>query len=320
MDQYRTNLIIRVAKLHYELGMSQIEIAKQEHLSKSTVSRLIKLANDLGMVKITIVEPKHSYADLENEWIAKFHLKKVTILPDIVENKDILLQDICKAAAEDLPRYVDDHSVLGLAWGNTLSKLRTVLSNVKRKGVSVIQLNGGVSKVLYDVGSTNMVRAFVDAYQADGYLLPAPALVDNKEIAETIKSDSSLKETLDLAKHCQTAVYSIGTIGYNTTLYQMGYFNEEAYKKISQKAVGDVCSHFIDENGNLANEELDDRVIAAPLSLIRTIPNKVVIASGTQKAKAILAAIHGQLVDYLYIDQPTAAKVLQLSNQHERNI
>ena len=41
MDQYKINLILRVAKLHYELGMSQIEIARQEHLSKSTVSRLI---------------------------------------------------------------------------------------------------------------------------------------------------------------------------------------------------------------------------------------------------------------------------------------
>ena len=40
MDQYRINQILRVAKLHYELGMSQLEIGKKEHLSKSTVSRL----------------------------------------------------------------------------------------------------------------------------------------------------------------------------------------------------------------------------------------------------------------------------------------
>lgn len=128
MDNYRTNLIIRVAKLYYELGMSQIDISKQEHLSKSTVSRLIKLASDMGFVKISIVEPKHSYSDLENEFKGRFHLKKVTILPDMVDNHDVLVQDICAACAEDLPKLVDDNSILGVAWGSTMSKLRTVLT------------------------------------------------------------------------------------------------------------------------------------------------------------------------------------------------
>lgn len=320
MDQYRTNLIVRVAKMYYELGMSQIEISRQEHLSKSTVSRLIKLAGDMGLVKISIIEPKHSYSDLESEFITKFHLKNVTILPDIVDNQDILIQDICTAAAEDLPRLVNNHTVLGLAWGFTLSKLRTVLPSVKRKGVSIIQLNGGISRVLYDVGAANIIRSFVDAYKGDGYLLPAPALVDSKEIADSIKSDSSILETLDLAGKCQTAVYSIGTIGHNTTLYKMGYFSPEEYDKISEKAVGDVCSHFIDQKGNIADEQLDARVVAAPLPLIRAIPNKVVIASGLEKAQAILAALYGNLVDYLYIDQPTARKVLQLSSSYENSL
>lgn len=315
MDTYRTNLIIRVAKLYYELGMSQIDISRQEHLSKSTVSRLIKLASDMGFVKISIVEPKHSYSDLEQEFISRFHLKKVTILPDMVENQDVLLQDICSAAAEDLPRLVDDNSILGLAWGSTMSKLRTVLSHTKKKGVQIIQLNGGVSRVLYKVGSTEVIQSFVDAYNGSGYLLPAPALVDTPEIAQAMLADSSIRRTLDLSKKCQTAVYSIGTLGHKTALYQMGCFPEKEYEKIEEIAVGDVCSHFITMDGEIADETLDQRVIGTPLSIIRSIPNKVVIAQGKEKAPAILGAIHGKLIDYLYIDYPTAKKIIQLSNK-----
>ena len=315
MDQYRTNLIVRIAKLHYELGMSQIEIAKQEHLSTSTVSRLIKLASELGLVKITIVEPKHSFTDLENLFMARFHLKKVTILSDIVENQGVLLQDVSQAAAEDLSKLVTDHCTIGIAWGRTLTTLSQVLVPVKKKGVSIVQLNGGVSRVLYDAGNTTAIRSFVDAFNGDGYMLPAPAIVSNADIAKSIQTDQFIHESLELAKRCDIAVYSIGAIGHDTALYKMGYFSTEFYDHIVENAVGDVCSHFIDINGKIADEELDSRVIAVPLSIIRTIPNKVVIAVGTEKAQSILSAIHGQLVDYLYIDQPTARKVLQLSNK-----
>ena len=137
-DQYRVNQILRVAKLYYELHLSQIEIARREHLSKSTVSRLIKAALDMGMVQIAIVEPKHSFTAVEDALTARFGLKKATVLPDVVGNRDILRRDICAALAEDLGRVVANGSVVGVAWGNTMSTLGKVLSKTDRQGVSVI--------------------------------------------------------------------------------------------------------------------------------------------------------------------------------------
>lgn len=315
MDQYRTNLIIRVAKLHYELGLSQIEISQQEHLSTSTVSRLIKLASQMGYVKISVVEPKHSFTDLEDRFMARFHLKKVTILSDIVENRDILVQDVCQSAAEDIAKMVQDNYTIGISWGRTLTALSQVLVPIKKKNVSVVQLNGGVSRVLYDSGYTTAIRSFVENYNAEGYMLPAPALVSNTEIASSIKSDHFIHEALDLAQRCDIAIYSVGTMSQDSVFYQMGYFSKEQYDNLSKQAVGDCCSHFMNETGEIADPLLDSRVIAVPLSTIKDIPHKVVIAIGQEKAKSILAAIRGGLVDYLYIDQPTARDILQLSNK-----
>ncbi|MCH4071586.1 sugar-binding transcriptional regulator [Pseudoramibacter sp.] len=315
MDQYKMNLILRVAKRRYELGMSQIEIAREEHLSKSTVSRLLGQARDLGMVKISIVEPKHAFVDLENAMRDAFGLDRVTILPDVVGSRDVLRKDVCTALADDLSRDVQDGEVVGVAWGHTLSVLTEVLpKHIDKKGIKIIQLNGGLSKALYDAGADHIVRAFVHCFEGEGYLLPAPALVDTAEIAASIKSDSSVARILTLAENCRTAIYSVGTIGHGTALYQMGYFSDEAYQAIEKKSVGDVCSHFVDAQGRIADPLLDARVVATPLSKIKAVPNKMVAAVGVDKAPAILAALRGGMVDKLYIDQPAAAEVMRLAS------
>lgn len=311
-DQYRINQILRVAKLHYELHLSQIEIARREHLSKSTVSRLIRAASDMGMVQIAIVEPKHSFTAIEDALTARFGLKKATVLPDVVGNRDILRRDICAALAEDLGRVVANGSVVGVAWGNTMSTLGKVLPRMARRGVSVIQLNGGLSKALYETGTAAVVRDFVDALNAEGYLLPAPALVDTPAIAAAIKSDSSVHRILRLAARCDTAVYSVGTMGQSTALYQMGYFSPAAYESLRRRAVGDICSHFVDAAGQVADRALDARVVATPLAVIRRVPSKLVAAAGTEKAAAVLACLRGKMADYLYIDKPLAAEILRL--------
>lgn len=318
MDQYKINQILRISKMHYELGMSQIEIAKKEHLSKSTVSRLLKSAMDIGLIKISIIEPIHSFCDLEAELLSRFQLKKIAILPDMVHNKEILCLDVCNALAGELPRIIHDNTVIGIAWGNTLSKLSNNLQSIKPHGLSIIQLNGGFSKALYDTGASNIVRNFVDHCGGEGYLLPAPAIVDTPFIAKTIMTDSSVKRIFNLAKQCQIAIFSVGRISQTSILSRMGFFSQEEYSSIQERAIGDVCSHFIDKNGQIACPELDDRVIAIPLNVIKKIPKKILIAVGEEKAQGILACLYGKLVDYLYIDYPTAITLLKLDKLHSK--
>ena len=315
MNQYRTNQILRVAKMYYELGMSQIEIAKKEHYSKSTVSRLIKLAQEMGLVKITISEPTHSFSGMEDVFLSRWNLKKVTILPDVVGNKEILYQDICTALSDDLVRLIPDQSVVGVAWGETLSTLATLLPDMKRKDMSVIQLNGGFSNVSYDTGASYIVQSLVDHLNAQGYLLPAPSIVDTIDIAQAITQDRSIKRIFTMAKDCQTAIYSLGRIGHHTVAYQMGYFTDKEYEKLADVSVGDICSHYVDQDGKIADSSLDARTVAVPLKEIQKIPNKFVAAVGKEKTKIILACLRANMVDYLYIDQPTAKAVLQLDDK-----
>ena len=127
MDQKKINQILRISKLYYELDLGQVEIAAKEGISKSTVSRLLKAGKDMGLVEVRIKEPMLSFGDLEAQLLSQFPLKRVTIVPDFVNNPQILLRDVCTALAEDLPRYLYDDCTLGVAWGSTLEMLSTLL-------------------------------------------------------------------------------------------------------------------------------------------------------------------------------------------------
>ncbi len=312
MDQYRMNQILRVAKMYYELNLSQLEIGRKEHMSKSTVSRLIQQASELGLVKISVIEPEHSFLELEQEMITHFGLRNIAILPDVVDNEEIVRKDLCVALSEDLGKYVSDNSILGLNWGSTISALQEELPTIKRKNVRVFQVNGGVAKAVYNNGVADIVQSFVTCFNGEGYLLPAPAMVDTKEIADAIKSDSSYKTIYNLANQCQTVIYSPGIMGYQSTLYQMGYFTKEAYDQLSSIAVCDIFNHFVDINGNIADPDLDSRVISVPYDTIKQVENKVVIAVGKKKAKATLGCLRAGMVNSLYIDQPTAKEIMRI--------
>ena len=311
-DSNKLTQIIRIAKMHYELHYSQLEIAAKEGISKSTVSRILKSAMDEGIIEVRIKDAILSNSALEKDLIARFPITRAVLVPDLLGNHQILLQDVCAALAEDLPRYIKNDSVVGIAWGHTLAVLAKQLKRIKRTGVSVIQFSGGFSRAIYESGALDIIKNFVECVGGTGYQIPAPAMVDQAFIADALKQDSQIRHVLDLAERCQTAVFSVGNLERPSVLYEMGVISEVDYLDFRRRgAVGDCCSHFLNENGQLFDVELDKRVVGTSLDTIKKIPNKLMIVCGKEKTEVITAALKGGLVDSLYIDVPTAEEIVR---------
>ena len=61
MAEYsKTALIVKVAKLYFEVGMSQAEIAQELDISRSYVSRLLTDAKEQGIVSIAVRDPEET--------------------------------------------------------------------------------------------------------------------------------------------------------------------------------------------------------------------------------------------------------------------
>ena len=84
----RTDLLVTVASLYYELNQNQQQIADRLEISRSSVSRLIKEALDLGIVEIRIHKPANRDFHLEQALIDRFGLQDAYVLVTAPEMRD----------------------------------------------------------------------------------------------------------------------------------------------------------------------------------------------------------------------------------------
>ena len=311
MDTNKSYQIIRVAKKYYELHMGQLEIAQEEGVSKSTISRMLQKAVDLGYVKVTIDAPIESVKEMEDELKNIFHLKEIFVSPNLVDDEEINLRDTCRALANNLDHYIEDHTVVAVSWGKTLNCLAKQIQPLKAKDIKVVQLNGGVAKSASSTGASQIVDALTMAGHGIGYMFPVPAIVDSKLTSDILQEETQVKNVLTLAKKAEVSIFSIGALSKDSILYEVGYLKDEDFLALEEKeAVGDIASRFFDINGSIALNELNDRVVGFRLEELKEKEWAIAIAVGINKINALIGALRGGFMNVLYTDEKTARELL----------
>ena len=297
MDTNKSYQIIRVAKKYYELHMGQLEIAQEEGVSKSTISRMLQKAVDLGYVKVTIDAPIESVKEMEDKLKNIFHLKEIFVSPNLVAN--------------NLDHYIEDHTVVAVSWGKTLNCLAKQIQPLKAKDIKVVQLNGGVAKSASSTGASQIVDALTMAGHGIGYMFPVPAIVDSKLTSDILQEETQVKNVLTLAKKAEVSIFSIGALSKDSILYEVGYLKDEDFLALEEKeAVGDIASRFFDINGAIALNELNDRVVGFRLEELKEKEWAIAIAVGINKINALIGALRGGFMNVLYTDEKTARELL----------
>lgn len=317
MDTTKNYQIIRIARKYYELNMGQLEIAKEEGISKSTVSRILQKAMDMGIVKVTIECPLESVSELEEQMKETFHLTDVFITPNVVDNEDLALKDTCKALADRLDSYIKNDCIVGVSWGKTMNCLAEHVHKLQAANIKVVQLNGGVSKHTNPTGATKIVDALAAAGTGTGYMFPVPAFVDSKEISDVLKKDSQVKKVLDLANQAEITIFSVGALSRDSILYEVGYLQEEDYINLEEKqAVGDIASRYFNIDGKIAEKNINERVVGLNLDDLKEKKCNIAIAVGHHKVDAIIGALTGGYMNILFTDEKTAREILRKFEKH----
>lgn len=318
--------LVRVARMYYELGYKQEEISEKEGISRPTVSRLLDKALKDGIVQIKVSYPFQPLRDLEEALEKKFNLKKASVIPVILDHPAAILNDIGIAVADFLKEIVRVGDIIGVSWGTTLPYVANNLGSCPKKDVTVVQLNGGVAKSYLLTQASTVIEGFVQAFNAVPYMLPVPAIVDNVELASAISLDSNVKETLDLARKAKIAVFGIGRASHESVLVKAGYFHDGEYEELLRReTVGDICSRYFRVDGTIADIELYNRTIGISLEELAAKEYSIAVATGVEKAKAVLGALKGGFVNTLFIDEYAARECLNLTetqfiakeNEHE---
>ncbi len=309
-------LIAKVARLYYENGLRQPEIADQMELSQATVSRLLKRARDEKIVRITIQQPSGAYPELEEKIQRLYHLKDV-IVADCVDNSDSeILRGIGSAAAFYIDTTLNQNEIVGISsWSETLlSMVNSMQTMARSTGARVVQILGGIGNPATERHATNLTRRLAEKLNGEAVFLPAPGIVASQEIRDIFYKDQYVNQAVQMFKDVTMALVGIGAVEPSSMLASSGnsFTAEELDILRHQGAVGDICLHFYNAKGQPLHSSLDDRVIAMQLRQLQKVKRAVGIAGGERKLEAIRGALTGKWINILITDRFTAEQLANL--------
>jgi len=308
-------LLAEVAMLYFETGWTQNEIAKHIHTSRSTVSRLLQEAKSKNVVEIKIHYPWDRSPELENQLLKKFGLKDIRVLETRGRQGIDALRGTAVLAARYLTAIIKDTTILGISWGRAVSQTVEMLKPSEKPPMKVVQLFGSaIPNSRFD--GSDVVRRCANIYDGECYYIHAPLFVDNAEAHKALISNPHISETLVLAAKADIIVTGIGSLESQLTPSQtwLRYLSQEAVNNLKVRgAAGHICAHHYDLEGNILDIPLHKGIIGIKPRLLHEVKQVIGVTSGTEKARAILGALNGNLINVLITDDTTAKTVLKMA-------
>lgn len=311
---YDKMTILRIAKYYYLDGLSQQEISVKEGIHRTQISRILKLARELGYVQIRICTPDSNTADvLAAQLRDRLGLTEVFVAPALSTVGD---------QAESLYFFA-------------ARRLEQMLPHCKNVGI-------GVGKTLYHIAAQLTAQRLEHPPQfysiagttgTDNPYLQASVIVDNfarplggrchynnfplclaREMMSTL--DQARFEELDqIYQRLDMVVLSIGGPFNPDYPYLQEYSlvdREIDAAKATMKFQGNLLGHALHDDGSSYVLPQGYVMTSMKPSQLKQVSNVVCIASGKQKANALIIAARSGYIKTLITDEATAQQLLQL--------
>lgn len=312
MNEYeKTQLLVNISKMYYELNFSQQEISNRAGLSRTYISKLLNEARERGIVEIRIHDPIKAESHLEESLRRQYGLKKALVLP-VVDSEPALLDRLGSAAAEYLNMIIREDDIIGVGWGETLHAFsKAVIGREDLKNIRVVQLCGGVTKMNQDTYVSDIPRNMARNLGGSCHLIPLPAVLESVTARNALMKDRNITEVLHLARQTTIAVITVGVFVKENIFVSSGYFRENEIERLKKAgAVGDICSHIINEHCEICDPQLEKRTVSVSLEDFINIPTKLCIAAGECKFQSLKAALAAGCIDVLVTNEKMAGELL----------
>jgi len=302
--------MVRVARMYYEHGDRQPQIAEQLHISQAKVSRLLKRAEEVGIIRVAIQEPRDGHSDLEEALTVRYGLADAIVVSADVDDESNIISAIGAAAAGYLGEILLSHERIGVSsWSATLLAIVNNMPRAQRQVAdTVVQVLGGFGEPTAQVQATRLAEQLAAATGASPLFLAAPGFVSSAELSAAILSEPYVAKTAAAWSDLTVLLAGIGSLEPSPLLRQSGNsLPQEAQSELlSLGAVGDVCLRFFDTEGQLVSSPIDERVVGISPAMVFQVPRRIGVAGGKRKHIAIRAALLGGWINVLVTDTETA--------------
>lgn len=148
--------LVKAARLYFQDGLSQHEVAQSLGTSRSNVSRMLAAARERGIVQVRIVDPAGRDNQLEEQLAERFGLAEVRVA-STEPGRAALARTGQLGSVWLLDALRDGHTV-GLSWGTALQQLVWATTTDRPRQVELVQLVGGLSPVAQATTGQELVR------------------------------------------------------------------------------------------------------------------------------------------------------------------
>ena len=239
----------RAIWLYHVEGCTQNDIATQLGINRVMVVRLLADARRRNEVRITISAPLTELLLLEREMETRFGINRVIVAPFADPEADPV-RVIAAAAGNFISREMKAGMTVGVGWGRTLFNSLPFITGATLENFRVVSLLGGIAAARR-FNPAEFAWQFAELFQGEGFLIPAPAVVDFPETKHALLERCGLSAIFEMADKLDVALLSCGGISSLTTSYRTGYLSEADRRSLIEAgAIGDVLYNFIDEKGS----------------------------------------------------------------------
>jgi DNA-binding transcriptional regulator LsrR (DeoR family) len=310
-------LLGKVARLHYDFGLTHQEIGEILRLSRVKVTRLLQQARDVGVVQIEVRTDASPFAAIEFALTATFDLDEALIVPEF-EDRERLRPAIARTAAGYLTRVLHDGMTVALALSRTVALVPSFISTPRPVAASFVSLVGGLRSSSEAMNPYESTERLAQLFGGTAEHLHAPVIVASAEAAQALMQEPMIAQTLQRAREADTALVGLGGVHDHLNLVAEGYMTAEGWEElVAAGMVGDIGARYFDASGQPVDCDVNDRVIGLTLDELRRIPLRVVVAGGRDKDSAIHAALRTGLISVLVTDAGTASRVLEAHRKAE---
>ncbi|MBO1308126.1 sugar-binding transcriptional regulator [Enterococcus sp. 669A] len=317
MKEEKKKLLAKVAYMYYQQDLTQAQIAKELDIYRTTVSRMLAQAKEAGIVEITINHFDPALFSLEDQLKKAYNLKHIEIAPlsnDLsAEEKE---EQLARTAASWLRRQLNDDSVIGVSWGESVGKAVNQLETKSLDNATIVPIVGGPSHINSRYHVNTLVYELARKLNGHSVFVNATVTQETKQLAEGIFQSKYFQELRDYWQQLDLAIVGIGgPLSYKKSQWR-DLLTEEDFQELKlREAIGDCCCRFYDRHGKLLKGQLDQRTIGLPLEALAEIPQSIGIARGTAKARSIVPLLKEGYLNTLITDQETAAELLRITNE-----
>ena len=292
-----TNLILKAADMYYNQGIRQQEISEKLEISISTVSRLLKKAKEQEIVRFTIDQKYLECLTLETELQQRYGLREVIVAPIPDESEQMRLEEKKKIVALEGARYlqrvVSDNDVIGVAYGETVWYVYNYLNPCQRHSSQFVTLHGVLEHATNRLDGSWLVPRIAKAFGGKYYTINCKGLQDSREDVLRSLSEPDVCRCFEQFPKITVSISGVGLVDphakQETILLRSNFMSADAKKAVKESdACCDLMLRFLNQNGQESQTLMRSRVVGIPLESYRRIPNKIIVAAGREKWRAVL--------------------------------